>query len=127
LDELLRQADVVSLHCPLAENTRNLIGERELGLMKTDALLINTARGGIVDEVALARALKKGHIGGAGVDVLNVEPPADGNPLLAPGIPNLILTPHIAWASRQARQRLIEEIALNIEAFQLGERRNRIV
>jgi len=127
LDRLLAEADVVSLHCPLAENTRNLIGERELALMKPDALLVNTARGGIVDEVALAKALRNGVIGGAGIDVLTVEPPKSGNALLAPDIPNLILTPHIAWASRDARQRLIEEIALNIGAFSQGQARNRVV
>jgi glycerate dehydrogenase len=95
--------------------------------MKTDALLINTARGGIVDEAALAKALKDGVIGGAGVDVLSVEPPSSGNPLLARNIPNLIVTPHIAWTSRESRQRLIEEIARNIQAFRQGEQRNRVV
>lgn len=127
LDELLRCADVVSLHVPLADNTRHLIGERELGLMKPGALLINTARGGIVDEAALAQALRAGRIGGAGVDVLAVEPPRDGNPLLAPDIPNLVVTPHIAWASREARQRLLDEVAANIRAFIAGEARNRVV
>jgi glycerate dehydrogenase len=127
VDRLLSDADVVSLHCPLADNTRNLIGGRELALMKPDALLINTARGGIVDEPALAEALRGGVIGGAGVDVLTVEPPKSGNALLAPDIPNLILTPHVAWASRDARQRLIEEIALNVEAFAQGQARNRVV
>ncbi len=127
LDELLRRSDIVSLHCPLTEQTRNLIGERELGLMKSDALLINTARGGIVDEEALAMALRKGKIGGAGVDVLAQEPPVEGNPLLGLDLPNLMVTPHIAWASRESRQRLIDEIAANISAFLKGERRNRVV
>jgi glycerate dehydrogenase len=127
LDELLETADVVSLHCPLTEQTRGLIGERELGLMKGDALLINTARGGIVDEGALAAALRNGVIGGAGVDVLVREPPERDNPLLDPDIPNLLVTPHIAWASREARQRLIDEIGVNIRAFLSGENRNRIV
>lgn len=126
LDGLLQRADVVTLHCPLTDATRNLIGTRELALMKPDALLINTARGGIVDEPALTEALRKGVIGGAGVDVLTQEPPKDGNPLLAPDIPNLIVTPHIAWASRESRQRLIDEVALNIEAFLEGRERNRV-
>jgi len=124
LRELLPQVDILSLHVPLAENTRNLIGPGELALMKPDALLINTARGGIVDEQALAEALRREHLGGAGIDVLAQEPPRDDNPLLADDIPNLILTPHTAWASREARQRLLEEIARNITAFRRGEARN---
>jgi glycerate dehydrogenase len=127
LQQLLPQVDVLSLHCPLTEYTRNLIGAPEFALMKRDALLINTARGGIVNETALADALRQGVIAGAGVDVLSREPPTHGNPLLAPDIPNLILTPHVAWASRQSRQRLIEEIARNIEAFLQGRPRNRVV
>jgi len=126
LDELLQRSDVVSLHVPLADNTRNLIGERELGLMKPDALLINTARGGIVDEQALAMALREGRIGGAGVDVLEVEPPRDGNVLLNADLPNLIVTPHVAWASRASRQRLLDEVAANIRAFADGSMRNRV-
>jgi glycerate dehydrogenase len=127
LDELLAAVDVLSLHCPLTESTRNLIGARELAMMKPTALLINTARGGIVDEQALAEALKAGRIGGAGVDVLTSEPPRQGNPLLHPDIPNLIVTPHIAWASLETRQHLIDEVAKNIAAFMRGESRNRIV
>jgi glycerate dehydrogenase len=127
LDELLASADIVSLHCPLTEQTRGLIGERELHLMKKDALLINTARGGIVDEQALAAALRNGDIGGAGVDVLAQEPPDRSNSLLEPEIPNLVVTPHIAWASRESRQRLIDEIGTNIRAFLNEEKRNRIV
>lgn len=127
LHDLLRQADVVSLHCPLTEQTRGLIGARELALMQPHALLINTARGGIVDESALADALRAGRLGGAGVDVLSVEPPVDGNVLLNPEIPNLIVTPHIAWASREARQRLVDETAKNIVAFLQSETRNRVV
>jgi len=126
LEQLLPQVDVLSLHCPLTDTTRGLIGARELGLMRRDALLINTARGGIVDESALAEALRFGAIGGAGVDVLSTEPPRGGNPLLAPGIPNLIVTPHIAWASREARQRVVVEIAANIEAFIAGMARHRV-
>ena len=126
LDALLPRVDVLSLHCPLTEHTRGLMGARELGLMRPDALLINTARGGIVDEQALAEALRAGRLGGAGVDVLSAEPPRAGNPLLAPDIPNLIVTPHIAWASREARQRVVEEIAANIAAFLAGRARNRV-
>jgi len=124
--DLLPQVDVLTLHCPLTEGTRNLIGGAELARMKPDALLINTARGGIVDERALANALRQGIIGGAAVDVLSVEPPRDGNPLLDPSIPNLILTPHTAWASRECRQRLVQEVAENIRAFSEGRKRNRV-
>lgn len=126
LHELLPQADVLSLHCPLTPETRNLIGEKELALMKPTALLINTARGGIVDEVALADTLRDHRLGGAAVDVLTTEPPRSGNPLLANDIPNLIITPHIAWASVEARQRLLEQIGLNIAAFLNGTQRNRV-
>lgn len=114
LDEMLRQADVVSLHCLLTPETRNLIGAAELATMKPDALLINTSRGGLVDEQALAEALRAGALGGAGFDVLTEEPPVNGNPLLADDIPNLIVTPHSAWASREARQRIIEITADNL-------------
>lgn len=124
LQELLPQVDILSLHCPLTEQTTNLIGKNELKLMKSDALLINCARGGVVDEFALAQTLVKGEIGGAGVDVLTKEPPTDGNPLLEPGIPNLIITPHIAWASKESRQRLVNEVAANIAAFYAGDERN---
>ena len=126
LHRLLPAVDVLSLHCPLAENTRNLIGAAELALMKPDSLFINTARGGIVDEIALAAALRSGRIGAAAVDTLSVEPPPVGHPLLAPDIPNLVVTPHVAWASRAARQRLIDEVAANIRAFASGDRRNRV-
>ncbi|WP_372964428.1 D-2-hydroxyacid dehydrogenase [Marinobacter sp.] len=118
LDDLLAQADVLSLHCLLTEETRNMIGERELKLMKPTALLINTSRGGLVDEAALAVALREGQIGGAGFDVLTEEPPRNGNPLLAEGIPNLIVTPHSAWASREARQRIVEITARNLDSVQ---------
>jgi glycerate dehydrogenase len=114
LNDLLRQADVVSLHCLLTDSTRNLIGARELEIMKKDALLINTSRGGLVDESALADALRAGIIGGAGFDVLTEEPPRHGNPLLADDIPNLIITPHSAWASREARQRIVDIMAKNL-------------
>jgi glycerate dehydrogenase len=108
----------------LTEKTRNLIGERELGLMRRDAILVNTARGGIVDEAALLEALRNGRIAGAAVDVLSEEPPHRGNPLLQQSLPNLLVTPHIAWASINARQRLIDEIAANIRAWLDGTPRN---
>jgi glycerate dehydrogenase len=127
LDELLRTADVLSLHCPLTPATTGLIGRRELALMKPDALLINTARGALVDLEALVAALKGGDLGGAAIDVLPQEPPADGSPLFEPGIPNLIVTPHIAWAAFEARQRAVDELALNIEDFLRGGRRGRVV
>ena len=127
LDQLLAQSDVVSLHCPLTPATRNLIGPRELALMKPDALLINTARGALVDGHALAAALKAGRLGGAGIDVLTQEPPVDGDPLLDPDIPNLLLTPHVAWAAREARQRCLDEIAANVQDFLVGGRRARVV
>jgi glycerate dehydrogenase len=126
LDELLASADIISLHLPLNEQTANLIGEREISLMKPDALLINTSRGGIVDEAALADALRQNRIAGAGIDVLLTEPPVDSNPLLEENIPNLIITPHTAWASRQSRQRLVDQIADNISSFLAGEVVNRV-
>ncbi len=125
LSELLPRVDILTLHCPLSASTRNLIGQAELQLMKPDALLINTARGGIVDEAALAAALRQGQIGGAGIDVLSVEPPQE-NPLLASDLPNLMITPHIAWASRAARQRLLDQVADNIIAFKKGLAQNQV-
>lgn len=121
LKDLLPQADILSIHCPLTPETAGLIGHEELALMRPDALLINTARGGIVDEQALADALRAGQLGGAGIDVLSEEPPKHGNPLLAADIPRLILTPHVAWASREARQRVILQVAENISSFLNGE------
>lgn len=126
LDELLPRADVLSLHCPLTPATRGLIGAGRLARMKRDAILINTARGALVDAVALAAALREGRLGGAAIDVLEQEPPVNGNPLLEPGIPNLILTPHTAWAARESRQRCLDELAANVAAFLRGERRNRL-
>ncbi|RDE25291.1 2-hydroxyacid dehydrogenase [Motiliproteus coralliicola] len=117
LDELLPQVDLLSLHCPLTAESRNLIDSRALALMKPGALLINAARGGIVDESALAQVLKSGHLGGAAMDVLSQEPPREGNVLLDSDIPNLILTPHSAWGSREARQRIVLQIGENIAAF----------
>jgi glycerate dehydrogenase len=127
LDVLLREADILSLHCPLTPATANLIGARELSLMKPDALLVNTARGGLIDSAALVAALRSGKLGGAAIDVLPQEPPIDGNPLVDPSIPNLILTPHIAWAAREARQRCLDEVAANIAEFLKGGSRNRVV
>jgi len=120
-DSLIATADVISLHCPLTEETRNLIGRRELAKMKSTALLINCARGGIVDEQALVDALEDGVIGGAGFDVLSEEPPINGNPLLNQEVPNLIVTPHSAWVARESRQRLIDQVAENIQAFLAGK------
>ena len=127
LQDLLPQVDVLSLHCPLTEETRGMIGADELALMKKDAVLINTARGGLVDEDALLDALETQQIGGAGLDVLEKEPPPAGYPLLKADLPNLVITPHTAWASRESRQRLLDEIALNIESFKAGQTRNRVV
>ncbi len=126
LNELLPQVDVLSLHCPLSPATTGLIGARQLELMKPDAVLINTARGALIDSQALADALRAGRLGGAAIDVLPQEPPVDGNPLLADDIPNLIVTPHIAWAARDARQRCIDEMAANVEDFRRGGRRGRV-
>ncbi|MDH4557106.1 2-hydroxyacid dehydrogenase [Pseudomonas sp. BN417] len=117
LAELLPRVDALSLHCPLNEHTRNLIDAEELALMKPGAFLINTARGGLVNERALADALRRGHLGGAATDVLTQEPPKDGNPLLASDIPRLIVTPHNAWGSREARQRIVLQMTENAEAW----------
>jgi glycerate dehydrogenase len=128
-DRVLQEADAISLHCPLTAETKNLIGEAELRAMKPSALLINTARGGLVDEFVLVRALQEGWIAGAGFDVLSVEPPSAGNPLLAPALlaqPNFLLTPHVAWASRPAMQSLVDQLIGNIEAFARGEPQNRV-
>lgn len=126
-EQLLAEADVVSLHCPLTAETRGMIGEAELAAMKREAILINAARGGLVDEAALVRALREGWIAGAGFDVLSKEPPRDGNPLLELDLPNLILTPHVAWASDKAMQTLADQLIDNIECFERGEERNRVV
>jgi len=124
LRDLLRQSDVLSLHCPLTPETHHLIGKRELALMKPDALLVNTSRGALVEPAALAQALRSGKLGGAGIDVLEQEPPAAGNPLLDPTLPRLILTPHVAWSARQARQRAVDETLQNIRAFLAGRPRH---
>ncbi|WP_271274077.1 2-hydroxyacid dehydrogenase [Aliamphritea hakodatensis] len=120
LAEVLMNADVLSLHCPLTEDTRDLIDAAALATMKPGSFLINTARGGIVNEAALADALRSGHLAGAATDVLSVEPPKEGNVLLADDIPNLIITPHSAWGSVQARQRIADQVAENIAAHVSG-------
>ena len=123
-DEAIRSADALSLHCPLTPQTENMIGEAELQQMKPGAILINCGRGGLVDEAALVAALKYGQIGGAGFDVLTQEPPRDGNPLLKARLPNLIVTPHIAWASQEAANRLFDILVDNINRFVAGNPQN---
>ena len=123
-ETILRDSDVITLHAPLTPETRNMIGAEELKKMKKTAVLINAARGGLVDEKALAEALKAGEIAGAGFDVLTEEPPKNGNVLLDPSIPNLIVTPHVAWASREAMQILADQLVDNIEAFVGGKPQN---
>ncbi len=126
LEALLREADVVSLHLPLSDQTGNMIGAAQLASMKPSALLINTARGGLVDEAALAQALRDGVIAGAGFDVLSQEPPLPTNPLLALRLPGFILTPHVAWASAGAMQTLADMLIDNVEAFAAGRPLNRV-
>ncbi|MCL6269272.1 D-2-hydroxyacid dehydrogenase [Sansalvadorimonas sp. 2012CJ34-2] len=126
LEDGLKLADVVSLHCPLTDQTRNLIGEPQLGLMKPHALLINTARGGLVDEASVVNALRQETIGGAGFDVLTQEPPVYGNPLLNTGLSNLIVTPHTAWLAKESRERLLLQAAENIKAFLNGNPANKV-
>ena len=123
-DEAVRTADALSLHCPLTPETANMIGEAELQQMKPSAVIINCGRGGLVDEHALIAALKYGQIGGAGFDVLTQEPPRDGNPLLKARLPNLIVTPHIAWASQEAANRLFDILVDNINRFVAGNPQN---
>jgi len=121
---ILRESDIVTLNLPLTPETKGMIGAKEFASMKKTACIINTARGGIVDEAALADALRKGVIAGAGMDVLTVEPPKNGNILLDPTIPNLIVTPHVAWASKEAMQVLSDQLVDNIDAFVAGAPRN---
>ncbi|PPD20192.1 MAG: glycerate dehydrogenase [Methylocystis sp.] len=121
---ILRESDVVTLNLPLTPETKNMIGAKEFASMKKTACIINTARGGIIDEAALAEALRNGVIAGAGMDVLTVEPPKNGNILLDPTIPNLIITPHVAWASKEAMQVLADQLVDNIDAFVAGSPRN---
>ena len=122
LAQALRQADVVSLHCPLRPETRGLVNAEFLAQMKSSAFLINTARGGLIDEAALAAALRNGAIAGFAADVLSAEPPTHGNPLI--GAPNAIITPHIGWASIEARARCLQTCVENLRAYLAGEPRN---
>jgi glycerate dehydrogenase len=124
LDQLLSEADVVSLSTPLTPETEGFMNAERLALMKKSSFLINTGRGLLIDEVALATALSRGVIAGAGLDVLSQEPPPAENPLLH--APNCFITPHLAWATRAARQRLIDELVANLRAFLNGELRNRV-
>jgi glycerate dehydrogenase len=126
-DELLARADVISLHCPLTEATRGLFDSDTIARMRPGAILINTARGALVDSNALVAALQSGHLVGAAIDVLANEPPVAGDPLLDYAGDNLILTPHIAWGTGRARQNAIDELAANVVAFLHGENRNRVV
>jgi glycerate dehydrogenase len=128
-DQLLRQADFVSLHCPLTAETRNLINRESLSLMKSKALLVNTARGALVDEGALIDALRKKTIAGAALDVVSNEPPPADHPIImaAKELDNLRVTPHTAWSARESRERLLREVEENIAAFLEARDRNRIV
>ena len=124
-DEFLAESDIITLHCPLNDHTRDLIGAREFGLMRRKPILINTARGGLVNEPALVDAMRQGRIGGAGFDVTTPEPPDNQNALIQLlDMPNFILTPHVAWASEQAIQALADQLIDNIEAYQQGAPRN---
>ena len=127
LCDLLKQADIISLHCPLTDASRHMIGADELRLMKSDALLINTARGALIDSRALAEALDAGVIAGAGIDVLAEEPPADDEPLLSRDRPNLILTPHIAWTAKESRQRAVDQMVENVADYLNGGRLRRVI
>jgi glycerate dehydrogenase len=124
IDEIVATSDVLTLHVPLTPETRHMIGAAEMARMKPTALLVNTARGGLVDEAALADALGQGRIAGAAFDVLSREPPDPDNPLLRLRLPNFMLTPHVAWASKQAMQALADQLIDNIEAFAAGTPRN---
>jgi len=124
LDQLFSQSDVLSLHCPLTPDTHHIINKESLSKMKSTSILINTGRGPLVDDQALADALQSGQIKAAGIDVLTQEPPRDGNPLI--GAPNCFITPHIAWATQAARKRLMHIAAENLKAFQNGTPINRV-
>ena len=125
--DVLERSDVISLHCPLNDETHELFGAAQFKRMKSSAILINTARGGLIDSAALVEALRGGEIAAAAVDVLPTEPPVDGDPLLDYDGDNLIVTPHIAWATNEARQHALSELAANAIAFMKGEKRNRVV
>lgn len=125
LEQVFSDSNVVSLHCPLTETTKNLVNLERLKLMKREAVLINTGRGGLVNETDLAEALEKGLLAAAGVDVLSSEPPVPGHPLV--GVKNCFITPHIAWATLEARQRLMGQAVRNIEAFLSGQPINTVI
>lgn len=125
LEQVFSDSNVVSLHCPLTETTKNLVNMERLKLMKREAVLINTGRGGLVNETDLAEALEKGLLAAAGVDVLSSEPPVPGHPLV--GVKNCFITPHIAWATLEARQRLMGQAVRNIEAFLSGQPINTVI
>jgi len=127
LGSLFTQADIISLHCPLNPDTANLIDAKTLTAMRNDTVLINTARGGLIDSAALIAALQTNQIAGAGIDVLRQEPPVDPEPLVDTPLANLIVTPHIAWAGRESRQRAIDQMAENIAGFLQGSPKNRVV
>ncbi|MGI9317678.1 MAG: NAD(P)-dependent oxidoreductase, partial [bacterium] len=124
LNELLAESDVVSLHCPLTPDTYHLFNRETLSLMKPDSILINTARGAIVEPESLVSALKAGNLGGAGIDVLDSEPPSKNHPLLAKDIANLLVTPHNAWGTRESRQRLLDQMATNLRSWRDGSPQN---
>jgi glycerate dehydrogenase len=128
VEQLLREADIVSLHCPLTPETRYLINERSLAQMKPSAFLINTARGALIDEAALIAALQIKQIAGAALDVISKEPPSADHPIIlaAKELDNLIVTPHTAWSARESRERLLQEVEANIAAFLQGQDRNRV-
>jgi len=125
LDHVLINSDIVTIHCPLNDITKNLVNKDKINLMKKNAILINTSRGGIINEHDLKEALENNTIAGAGIDVISAEPPRDGNPLLE-NVKNLIITPHSAWSTREARQRMIDITAENIEFFIKGVIKNQV-
>ncbi|HEY5672137.1 MAG TPA: D-2-hydroxyacid dehydrogenase [Malonomonas sp.] len=124
IDGLFSESDVISLNCPLTDKTQELVNTARLARVKTGALLINTGRGQLIDEAAVAEALEAGYLGGFAADVLSAEPPPEDNPLLT--APNCFITPHIAWATFEARQRLLDTVIANVKAFQAGAPQNRV-
>ena len=127
LRSFFETSDVISLHCPLTPDTERMINAESLDWMRPGGYLINTGRGGLVDEAALLSALLSGHLGGAGLDVLSVEPPPSDHPLLTAGLPNLLITPHSAWSALEARRLLMDGVISNIRAFFAGESVNRLI
>ena len=128
IDTLCRESDIITVHTPLNDGTRNLINRERIAMMKKDAVLVNVARGAVCDEEAIADTILEGKLGGVAIDVYSKEPFGEDHPIARiAGLDNVILTPHMAWGSYEARVRCCEEIALNIESYIKGERRNRIV